>query len=578
MVAFAEHRTGALSCSWQRSSIPEPPERIRKTGYQADSNMIVTARVTKYWAPSLTPKSYIPSLIHACLCLKQVPYWLSFFPVSTLSGPGSKPHRSVPPFATRRRIASRRTHCRRMANSRTTLSSKILESVFHGLRRDVMQRENIGLTDLYNRFHDPADWTESLAELRYLQVEIDERVSGLYGWEDIQLEHDFREVPYLPENDRMSLAISEKARLEILDRLGRLNRERYEWEVANGLQRRKVGGRRRKTVAAKTAGSGGSGRKKRAGRATGCRAASSMRKRIDRDRVDRTISFKPTFLKELGKLPANQQSQVLAKVGILATDPEPDAKSRKRLKGVEDGLCRLRSGDCRVFYSYDDASVSLYSVRRRSEDTYDAMPDAVELAHGTFETPAERVGPSAEDWQKWITPPDDSTPLPEPIRQELLEAWTCRGIPARLLEVGTQEDLLSCPGVPDEFLLAIDEHMFVKPIELVVEEPTLVAPGGVDDLLRFTEGRLVGFLLKLDPDQERYVSWDTNAAGPTLLRGGPGTGKTTVALYRVREILRRLREDGNDRPRILFTTYTNALVTFSKQLLESLLGDEFDAR
>ena len=139
-------------------------------------------------------------------------------------------------------------------------------------------------------------------------------------------------------------------------------------------------------------------------------------------RVDRTISFKPTFLKELGKLSANHQSQVLAKVRMLATDPRPDAKTRKRLRGVEDGLCRLRSGDCRVFYSYDNASVSLYSVRRRSEDTYDAMPDAVELAHGTFETPAERVGPSAEDWQKWITPPDDSTPLPELITIGLLDA------------------------------------------------------------------------------------------------------------------------------------------------------------
>ncbi len=62
----------------------------------------------------------------------------------------------------------------------------------------------------------------------------------------------------------------------------------------------------------------------------------------------------------------------------------------------------------------------------------------------------------------------------------------------------------------------------------------------VGDLLRYKEGELLGFLLKLSPEQEKYVTWGMNAGGPTLLKGGPGTGKSTIALYRVRALVHEL--------------------------------------
>src|SRR5436853_5122945 len=96
----------------------------------------------------------------------------------------------------------------------------------------------------------------------------------------------------------------------------------------------------------------------------------------------------------------------------------------------------------------------------------------------------------------------------------------------------------------------------------------------VNDLLRYKEGELLGFLLKLSPEQEKYVTWGMNASGPTLLKGGPGTGKSTIALYRVRSLVQELRKKGRDEFRILFTTYTNALVNSSKQLLPQLLAED----
>jgi superfamily I DNA/RNA helicase len=60
--------------------------------------------------------------------------------------------------------------------------------------------------------------------------------------------------------------------------------------------------------------------------------------------------------------------------------------------------------------------------------------------------------------------------------------------------------------------------------------------------------------------------------GPTLVKGGPGSGKSTVAIYRAKALYE------NGARRILFTTYTNALVEFSRQLLEQLMGSLLDER
>ncbi len=51
-----------------------------------------------------------------------------------------------------------------------------------------------------------------------------------YGWQDIDLGHDFHET-----KQGLRYTISETARREVLDRLLLLNHERYDEEVAQGL-------------------------------------------------------------------------------------------------------------------------------------------------------------------------------------------------------------------------------------------------------------------------------------------------------------------------------------------------------
>lgn len=93
-----------------------------------------------------------------------------------------------------------------------------------------MLDRNIGLTDVYNLFHDPAIEAPGIVALRALHVQLDLAVCDSYGWTDLDLGHGFHTVSYLPENDRVRHTMSEATRLEVLRRLSHLNRERWQAE------------------------------------------------------------------------------------------------------------------------------------------------------------------------------------------------------------------------------------------------------------------------------------------------------------------------------------------------------------
>jgi hypothetical protein len=118
----------------------------------------------------------------------------------------------------------------------------------------------IGLTKTYNLFHDRELSVELVAkeskqphavaksavadlkQLRAFHVQMDEAVLAAYGWHQpsdagpaIALRHDFYEVDYLPENDRVRFIIHPDARKEILKRLIALNHARAAEEAAKSL-------------------------------------------------------------------------------------------------------------------------------------------------------------------------------------------------------------------------------------------------------------------------------------------------------------------------------------------------------
>ncbi len=121
---------------------------------------------------------------------------------------------------------------------------------YHEHRRALMLRLWLGLTDIYNLFHDrdltPAEVArvskkpeeadagyQGILQLRALHRELDEAVLAAYGWTgQVALGHDFHEVEALPENDRVRYTISPAARKELLRRLLALNHQRATEEKA----------------------------------------------------------------------------------------------------------------------------------------------------------------------------------------------------------------------------------------------------------------------------------------------------------------------------------------------------------
>jgi len=63
--------------------------------------------------------------------------------------------------------------------------------------------------------------------------------------------------------------------------------------------------------------------------------------------------------------------------------------------------------------------------------------------------------------------------------------------------------------------------------------------------------------------------------GPALVTGGPGTGKTTVALHRAGYLARRLPGDGQD---VLFATFNKHLARLARRRLRELAGPDVAAR
>lgn len=288
--------------------------------------------------------------------------------------------------------------------------------------------------------------------------------------------------------------------------------------------------------------------------------------------------MKEAFLQDLGKLQPKDTHQIIAKVNTLIQDPLPDGDVKKQLIHHQGKPYRIRSGDYRILYTFDKSNVCVYRIERRNEATYkqnlQAKPiDGIDADFDDISAFSE--APTGDAWyqEDWFKPKDKSPLLPEPITVELLNKLQVpKGYHQRLLPVKTEQELYDCEGEVDEIvILQLIQYLFETPLQQAMQQPNLVL-NDVDDLLRYKEGELLTFLLHLSPEQEIYARWSMDVTGPTLIKGGPGTGKSTVALYRVRSLLEQLLKT-NKAPRILFTTYTNPLIKSSEQLFQQLLGN-----
>lgn len=296
------------------------------------------------------------------------------------------------------------------------------------------------------------------------------------------------------------------------------------------------------------------------------------------------ITHKPSYDTDFIDLPKNLQKQATQAHAELAQDPvTPHGDTIKKLKGW-DNLWRYRLGDYRLIYAVAATSqvVQLLAIGPRKDvyERFNYQPDEDDLPALTFRPdlaatlePAYPATPEWEQHPEWFQPAaprSKSDPLPRQLTPTLLGQWL---IPPEyhpvLLHCRTEDDLFNA-NLPDAVLGRLLDALWPPPVEQIAHQPdqVLFQP---EDLEKYAAGTLRGFLLHLDEDQRRFVDWAL--AGPILVKGGPGSGKSTVALYRVRAIVDRATSQGEPLPEILFTTYTNALTNVSKSLLHQLVSD-----
>ena len=267
------------------------------------------------------------------------------------------------------------------------------------------------------------------------------------------------------------------------------------------------------------------------------------------------LVYKPTFRNQLLALPPEAIPLIEDKTRLLTIDPEPKAKNKKRLKGTKGNIYRIRAGDYRIVYTYGSGRVSLLGVDHRKSVYSDDWDDDEPELDGSTAKPEEpgTVRPvrrtSARDTRvpDYFTSDDlvsaNDNNLPRDLDQEFLTRIQVPGIHhSCLTRCHTLDDLIAAE-IPEEIRERIFNTLVTPNYDQVLTQPDY-AVGSVEDFRRMLEGELVPMLLRLDPEQERHVNWPLAGTGPVLLKGAPGTGKSVVAVYRVRSLINALRGSG----------------------------------
>ena len=117
----------------------------------------------------------------------------------------------------------------------------------HAHRSALMLDRQEGLTKTYNRVHDADECADDIVSLREIHVALDYAVRDAYGWDDLDLGHDFHETKL---GTRYTFA--PQPRQEVLDWLLELNHERYAEEVRQGLHAKRKGKPKRAPTAGGT--------------------------------------------------------------------------------------------------------------------------------------------------------------------------------------------------------------------------------------------------------------------------------------------------------------------------------------
>lgn len=224
--------------------------------------------------------------------------------------------------------------------------------------------------------------------------------------------------------------------------------------------------------------------------------------------------------------------------------------------------CRIRQGKFwrtrvtrryRLFYRYDELGcLCLLDFRRRDKHTYrNTILLSEEYIISIIET--EKSGDSKEN----LLSRDKlyQCNIPDRYHQPLLEIQ--------------DEDGLLLSEVPYRYLKKIIDILdrSIEAVNTEFQQDFNSSESLVDFCLSAESYKL---LHPLSEKQNRILELPNDRA--ILVQGGPGTGKSILALHRIKKLL-----SDRKRRKILFTTHSETLVEYFKELLEELVPDELDS-
>ncbi|MEU5943573.1 UvrD-helicase domain-containing protein [Micromonospora sp. NPDC047548] len=285
-------------------------------------------------------------------------------------------------------------------------------------------------------------------------------------------------------------------------------------------------------------------------------------------------------------------------------NPENPGLNLKSLNGDSRLMSARVNKDYRALLLHiADRDYLLVAVKHRGEVYDDLTRYAYRINRVTGGIEVVDLAPVGDSIIGRVVPPEVE---PEPAQKPLFDAYT----DAQLLELGVSEPLLPqirdltteaellelldrAPQLTTDVLFALfdgtpydqvlqqvtdpvraDEPVDPEDFEAAVERPATQVSSDDEALQAMLGESFERWQIFLHPTQRKLVEKKYN--GPARVGGGPGTGKTIVALHRVAHLARQL-PPGVDKP-ILLTTFNRNLAADLRTRLMALGGQELVSR
>ncbi|MEV6107812.1 UvrD-helicase domain-containing protein [Streptomyces sp. NPDC051940] len=313
--------------------------------------------------------------------------------------------------------------------------------------------------------------------------------------------------------------------------------------------------------------------------------------------------------KEVLKLPRTVKGALYDFQHKFKANPRATGLQLKQLKGDNRLWCARINDEYRaLLLRLADDDWLIVSVKHRKEvyENLDRLAYGINQITGGIEYVDLQV---VEESMLRRSAPPQPTPAPAPPAQPqplfahfTNDQLTDLGVAAPLVPVvrtlTTEEQLLGlieyAPQLTGEVLLSLfdgksheevleqvtapvaaPDPVDTEDFQAAVERPATVVTTTDEALRDALEGGNFGrWKVFLHPTQAKLVARDYS--GPARVGGGPGTGKTIVALHRVKHLVQQL-PPGRNKP-VLLTTYNKNLAADLRARLVELGGEELLAR